>query len=581
MDRRGAMSPVYGRQWSTSSGESMSPAGSPAHPHSRHASLGGTGAFSTIKRNQTVAAKAAARRLAQAMATQAATDDDDDQEDDDLGFRFPTPTSLTPSHSSSDDIRTQLHPHHLPHSNLPAISGRLNRAPSPALGRNIVDNHAVSARSTSTGRASTNSRAAAVVPPTKYSVKTLNAITPVEIPMKREKRVTPELGQLNVKDKGNQDDASALRDELDMLQEENEVMLEKLRHAEEKREEVEARARELEKQRVLVESHEVSHWLTPTPNPSIGCFTWRRCVFRSQIAEPAALKAAKQKYGQNGEMTTLRAELETLKEEAATTMNHLQEVESEAKNLRSMTQRMILTQEEMEEVVLKRCWLARYWGLAVQYGICADISVSKHEYWSAFAPVPFELVISAGQKAKDDFLNKGEGGPYTQNRSARDPNDLTGEGNIESMLSVEMGLRELASLKIEDAVVLAMAQRRRPNLVRDTKSPADTKFMEAFELDQDESDDVLFKQAWLIYFWKRARDHGVEEDISDERLQSWISRSGRSPTFHDAVDVDHGFIELRKLAIEQQLWEASRKEIELLPAVANGSHKHCLELETL
>lgn len=26
--------------------------------------------------------------------------------------------------------------------------------------------------------------------------------------------------------------------------------------------------------------------------------------------------------------------------------------------------------------------------------------------------------------------------------------DLTGEGNIESMLSVEMGLRELASLKV-------------------------------------------------------------------------------------------------------------------------------------
>lgn len=33
-------------------------------------------------------------------------------------------------------------------------------------------------------------------------------------------------------------------------------------------------------------------------------------------------------------------------------------------------------------------------------------------------------------------------------RSNRDLSDLTGEGNIESMLSVEMGLRELASLKV-------------------------------------------------------------------------------------------------------------------------------------
>lgn len=35
-----------------------------------------------------------------------------------------------------------------------------------------------------------------------------------------------------------------------------------------------------------------------------------------------------------------------------------------------------------------------------------------------------------------------------RSKLARDLNDLTGEGNIESMLSVEMGLRELASLKV-------------------------------------------------------------------------------------------------------------------------------------
>lgn len=41
-------------------------------------------------------------------------------------------------------------------------------------------------------------------------------------------------------------------------------------------------------------------------------------------------------------------------------------------------------------------------------GICADIAASKHEYWSSFAPLPFELVISAGQKAKEEFLEKGK-----------------------------------------------------------------------------------------------------------------------------------------------------------------------------
>ncbi|KAL0415549.1 UNVERIFIED_CONTAM: Coiled-coil domain-containing protein SCD2 [Sesamum latifolium] len=190
-----------------------------------------------------------------------------------------------------------------------------------------------------------------------------------------------------------------------------------------------------------------------------------------------------------------------------------------------------------EEVVLKRCWLARYWGLAARYG-------------------------------GDD-----------SDRTARDINDLTGEGNIESMLSVEMGLRELASLKIEDAVVLALAQNRRSTLVRqsfsDPKLSVDPKYMEAFgkklELSQEESEDVLFKEAWLTYFWRRAKVHGVEEDIADERLQLWISRSGQSPTSHDAVDVERGLTELRKLGIEQQLWEASRKEIGQ-PAFANGKH---------
>lgn len=35
-----------------------------------------------------------------------------------------------------------------------------------------------------------------------------------------------------------------------------------------------------------------------------------------------------------------------------------------------------------------------------------------------------------------------------ENRSKVQDYDLTGEGNIESMLSVEMGLKELASLKV-------------------------------------------------------------------------------------------------------------------------------------
>ena len=43
-------------------------------------------------------------------------------------------------------------------------------------------------------------------------------------------------------------------------------------------------------------------------------------------------------------------------------------------------------------------------------------------------------------------------------------------------------------------------------------------------------------QAWLIYFWRRAKTHGIEEDIADERLQFWIGRNAHAPNSHDAID---------------------------------------------
>ena len=99
---------------------------------------------------------------------------------------------------------------------------------------------------------------------------------------------------------------------------------------------------------------------------------------------------------------------QSAKEEVASAIDQLKEAESETKAFRSMTQRMVLTQEEMvslitaqssfsffdmnfnlfttlqEEVVLKRCWLARYWGLAVQYGELPDKSFNRKKFQIIF-----------------------------------------------------------------------------------------------------------------------------------------------------------------------------------------------------
>lgn len=42
-------------------------------------------------------------------------------------------------------------------------------------------------------------------------------------------------------------------------------------------------------------------------------------------------------------------------------------------------------------------------------------------------------------------------------------------------------------------------------------------------------------QAWLIYFWRRAINHGLEPEIAEERVQFWITQSTQPPTSHEAV----------------------------------------------
>lgn len=83
------------RQWSSESGGA-----SPVRGH--HARSSSASGISNIKRTQNYAAKAAAQRLAQVMASQSAADDDEDEDDlgdgdndGDVGLRFNPPLPLS------------------------------------------------------------------------------------------------------------------------------------------------------------------------------------------------------------------------------------------------------------------------------------------------------------------------------------------------------------------------------------------------------------------------------------------------------------------------------------------------------
>ncbi|KAJ0896162.1 putative Coiled-coil domain-containing protein SCD2 [Helianthus annuus] len=558
MDKTRTASPVYPRKWSSESGAttttavSSSPAMSPGrYHHNRSSSNSG---MSNIKRNQNVAAKAAAQRLAQVMASQATDiDADDDDEDDDLDFRFAPPSINRRPPLNANKVTTTNaanRPSFVPSA---VNNNKIAGSPLPTLARTRSEETQPS-RITSalSGVPSKSNSMLPSLPPSKASLRTPMAIPPIDPPSKKQtnKRFPMELGENNSKNADGQE-ASAIRDELDMLQEENENALEKLRIAEETCQDAEKRVKELEKQ---------------VASLGEGISLEAKLLSRKEAAlrqREAALKEAKKaKDGVNEEVLSLRSEVKKAKDEAAAVVDQLQGIESEVKAFHSMTQRMVLTQSEMEEVVLKRCWLARYWGLAVRHGsICADVAVSKHEYWSSLAPLPFEVVVSSGQKAKEECWDKGDGNQERRSKLVQDLNDLTSEGNIESMLTVEMGLKELACLKVEDGIVQALAQLRRMNLARqtmsDAKSSGDPKFMEAFELSPEESEDVLFKEQWLTYFWSRAKRLGIEVETAKARLEFGLAEA-HILQLHMTL-LTQGLMELRKMGIEHRLWEASRQ----------------------
>nr|XP_017222011.1 PREDICTED: coiled-coil domain-containing protein SCD2-like isoform X2 [Daucus carota subsp. sativus] len=469
-----------------------------------------------------------------------------------------------------------------PQSTRSSISSRTSQAPTTG-----EQNHPLSARSGSGGRAfpfsasleqlSSDHSALSTRPssgvknahiiPSSVSVSlgpTHSGITGEHRSISRKaNRFSIDMGSMNFKEPGNdQRAASDLQQELDNLQEENESLLQKLRSAEEKIDESEKRARQLEKQ---------------VAGLGDGVSMEARLLSRKEAAlqqREEALKAVQQTFGPEGngnEVELLRMEAESAREAATSAFQQLKDVASELSSLKTMTQRSMLTQEEMEEVVLKRCWLAHYWGLCIKLGVRSEIAAARHEYWSSLAPLPDEVVLAAGQMAKDeDSLENND--LKERSEISQDVNEFLGDANIENMLLVEKGLRELTSLQIENSLALAMAHQRprdslKSCLTDEVELPEEGK-KETIDLGEEELDDVLFKQAWLAYFWRRAKNHGLEPDIADERLIYWINQDTEVPaTSQDAVDAERGLMELWKLGIETQLWEESRKIIDHDPKV--------------
>ncbi|KAM3407216.1 hypothetical protein ACQJBY_000956 [Aegilops geniculata] len=485
-----------------------SPSASPVHTrHTRSGSLGGAGSTSSAGRRgagAAAAARAAAQRLARVMGGPGGEDGGSGSEGEECELSGPPIELSTPRRPG-------------------------NRSPSPSIGRYLADQAPVISRPSSLTNRYVPGKSVPMIPSIKQSNRPATSGTgsesSVSVPNRREQRRSVDLGSSM---RGRRS-SSSLNDEINTLQMENDSMYEKLE--EDRCDEADVRQ---------------AAGMGDAIEPEVNLIS-RKAAALEQRRASMRIASRRGNSASCDEITALRSEAKVAGE-MATSVSRRVGIGSELRSLHGTSNRTILSQEEMEEVVLKRCWLARYWKLSVRLGIHSDIAAQKLEHWSSVAPLALEVVLSIGQKARDGTL------------SDNDVNDTAGDGNIESMLLVEKGLRELASLKVEDAIMLALAEHRRYRPLSGPVFPAESHSSpESTELSEDEREDVRFKQAWLTYFWRRAKNHDVEEDIADDRLQFWIEQGNHPVTTSDVVEVDRGLHELKKLGIESQLWEATRR----------------------
>uniref|UniRef100_A0A0E0DM11 Uncharacterized protein n=1 Tax=Oryza meridionalis TaxID=40149 RepID=A0A0E0DM11_9ORYZ len=519
-----------------------SPTASPVHRHARTGSLGGAGPASTMGRRgraHNTAARAAAQRLARVMASTDGTGGG--------GGGGGGVGGGGDGGSGSDDDEYELSGPPIELSSTPRRTG--TRSPSPSIGRYLSDQAPVSRPPSLTNRY-TAGKSVPMIPSIKQQNRPATSGPGSESPVinRREQRRSVDLGS-SLRARRT---SSSLHDEINSLQVETEGMYEKFNLAEERSEEGDAK------------SMHMAAVIADAIEPEANLISRKDAALQQR---KASLRSASRRSNSAScdEIAALRSEAKVANS-VSSVSQRLKSTGSIVRSLHGATNRMVLSQEEMEEVVLKRCWLARYWKLCVRLGIHSDIAEEKQEYWSSFAPLSLEVVLSIGQKARDGALSDhADMETKSKMSDASHLNDMSGDGNIESMLLVERGLRELSSLKRTQSCLLYQnIDASDLSQVASPKCPSSEgqNPPESLELSEEEQDDVRFKQSWLTYFWRRAKSHDIEEDIADERLQFWIEQGNHPVSTIDIIEVERGLTELRKLGIESQLWESTRRSLD-------------------
>lgn len=135
--------------------------------------------------------------------------------------------------------------------------------------------------------------------------------------------------------------------------------------------------------------------------------------------------------------------------------------------------------------------------------------------------------------------------------------------NFRQAVGVEIAMRQLVAARIEERVVIALADARREQAMVRLSQQTPAKDESRSALSNEEMNEFHFRRAWLRLMWARAREAGLDLGISDEREDNWLSmmKIMTSPEMtdplrfkRDAIAIDKGLKELRAMSIESRMW---------------------------
>ena len=306
--------------------------------------------------------------------------------------------------------------------------------------------------------------------------------------------------------------------------------------------------------------------------------------------------------------------------------------QAKAQSLNRLKAGTQLTPDQKTDCFLKAGFLSHYWRLAYNLGIAPNVSWRECSVWVPRAPRGGDLCLANVVKAVADAWSVGNVTPgfckpslerndegaqlddksNAKNKTIEIPSDLYSESAPKpkrengwtpctafDLLEVETAMRVLVSERIEESVLVALADRRRartertvssggngalgsrinsapspygphnsptpfssPNAVHHISHESDTPDDAStwITLSDAEVKEVEYRRLWVCWVWSRARGraHATKfAGLAEPKCEKWFARaSGNQSVFaaaREAMEVEEALREVRVLGVEHAL----------------------------